>query len=588
MSNENQQAELTAAESAFQGRADLAPYADNARLLFALQLRFDIDDVQAVAENSIVDGADDKGCDLVFVDRSRGTIIVAQGYESARPRERAKTTKAESLAPAATWLFSRDYADLPERLQSVAHEVREAIGSGEIERLEFWYVHNLPESDHVRDSMKTVEATVRACVTEVFEATKVPERIVATEVGNHTQASWYEALAVNILVNEKFDLELPGAFPMNGEGWDAVVTAVKASWLHNLYKRHREALFSANYREYLGLRQNRKKNTINEGIQETVSSDPNRLWVYNNGLSVLVNDLSLSDDAKSISIEGISIVNGAQTTGAIGSLATLPSDDAYVPIRFIRCSETDTVSSIVKYNNSQNPLIAADFKSNDAVQRRLRDEFAAIPHCEYVGGRRGVDRITRNENLISSETCAQALASFHRRPDLAYHQKTQIWQDEELYTLFFCVHTKAKHVLFAYSLLKAVDAAKKTLRETGDQRNEQQEKQYEVLGKRGATHLLVAGISGCLGTLLQKPMNNLFAFSFKNGTTLEQAISNWGPVVTSLMPLSQHLSIGVSSGVNDRTSNRQAIDAFGSQVAALTAISGLGFCARFVSSVVES
>ena len=82
MSETTEAIEPSAAESAFLGRSDLAPYAENARLLFALQLRFDIDDVQSVGENSIVDGADDKGCDLVFVDRSRGTIIVAQGYEA--------------------------------------------------------------------------------------------------------------------------------------------------------------------------------------------------------------------------------------------------------------------------------------------------------------------------------------------------------------------------------------------------------------------------------------------------------------------------------------------------------------------------
>lgn len=579
---------LTAAESAFQGRTDLQPYTDNARLLFALQLRFDIDDVTSVAESSIVDGSDDKGCDLVFVDKSRGTIIVAQGYESLKPRGAAKPSKSDTLAPAATWLFSRDINELSDRLVTVAYEVREAIGSGEIECLEFWYVHNLPESENVRQSMKTVETTVRALVTDKFGEANCPERIVATEVGVQTQADWYEALSVNILVNDKIDIDLPGAFPIDGEGWDAVVTAVKASWLHEMYKKHRESLFSANYREYLGLRKKRKKNTINEGIQRTVENDPQKLWVYNNGVSALVNDHKLGDDNKSITIEGISIVNGAQTTGAIGSLGSTPSNDALVPIRFIRCADTDTISAIVKFNNSQNPLVAADFKSNDAVQRRLRDEFANIPECEYVGGRRGVGRVHNAGNLISNATCAQALASFHRRPDVAYHQKSKIFRDDELYANFFCVHTKANHVLLAYTLLKAVDQYKKQLREIGDDRTEQQEKQYAVLQKRGAPHLFIAAISGSLETILDKKMANLFAFSFKEGVTPSKGIQHWTKVVKSLAPLSPHLSIGVDSGVRDKKSNRQAIEAFVNQVAALTAISGLDAYKEFQDVVVEA
>ena len=142
--------------------------------------------------------------------------------------------------------------------------------------------------------------------------------------------------------------------------------------------------------------------------------------------------------------------------------------------------------------------------------------------------------------------------------------------------------------MFAYSLLKAVEAAKKELRELDDNRTEQQEKQYEVLAKRGAQHLLVAGISGCLSTLLQKPMSNRFAFSFKDGTDLDQAIAQWGSIVKSLLPLSPNLSIGIDSGIKDKTSNRQAIDAFGNQVATITAMYGLDSYSDFASSVVEN
>jgi hypothetical protein len=577
-------------ETAFKGRHDLVRYGNNARLLFALQLRYDIDDIHSVAETAMVDGPDDKGCDLVFVDRNLGVIIVAQGYESEKPREVAKPKKADSLAPAATWLFSRQYEELPECLRTVAWEVREAIGANEIQCIEFWFVHNVGESHNVRESMKTVEATVRNAIEGTFGKPLMPERIVATEVGPATQDEWYESLAVHILVTDEIAIELPGLFHLKGEGWDSVVTAVKASWLREQYVKYREKLFSANYREYLGLRDNRRRNEINHGIQETATVEPGQFWVYNNGVSAIVSDFTVdksSEAAPKLTIRGLSIVNGAQTTGALGTLPAAPVDSALVPIRFIRCSDGDTITEIVRFNNSQNPLVPADFKSNDSVQRRLRAEFKKIPDCEYLGGRRGVERIRARDNLIPSETCGQALAAFHARPDIAYHNKADIWRTDELYQLFFCVHTTAPHVLFAYSLLKAIEKRKKQLRDKGDDRTDQEEKQFEFLTQRGATYLLTAAVAGTLESLLNRKLANSFKLSFGLKASPEAAIGYWEPIVNAVIPFSQQLTIGIRGGVKDRDSNKAAIDGFCQQVEAFRAVGAANAFSEFASRVVE-
>lgn len=80
-----------------------------------------------------------------------------------------------------------------------------------------------------------------------------------------------------------------------------------------------------------------------------------------------------------------------------------------MPARFVECSDQRTITNIITFNNSQNRLEAADFRSNDPVQRRLRDEFQNIPDAEYQGGRRGgyEDVIKRVPNLLPADTCAQ-------------------------------------------------------------------------------------------------------------------------------------------------------------------------------------
>lgn len=65
----------------FQARSDLtAQYGNNALLLYALQLRFEISDIISVASDALTDGGNDKKCDLIYVDQDTGVAVVAQGY----------------------------------------------------------------------------------------------------------------------------------------------------------------------------------------------------------------------------------------------------------------------------------------------------------------------------------------------------------------------------------------------------------------------------------------------------------------------------------------------------------------------------
>lgn len=52
-------------QTALELREDLQQYGDNAIGLFALALRFGLDDIHSVAAESITDGSDDKKCDLI-------------------------------------------------------------------------------------------------------------------------------------------------------------------------------------------------------------------------------------------------------------------------------------------------------------------------------------------------------------------------------------------------------------------------------------------------------------------------------------------------------------------------------------------
>lgn len=136
-------------QEALAARDDLEQYGDNAVGLFALSLRFGLEDVHSTAAESITDGHDDKKCDLVFIDKEEQVAVLAQCYSSRKEKASAPANKASDLNTAVAWLLQRPLQELPERLRPSAKEIRSALREGAITRFELWYVHNLPESSNV-------------------------------------------------------------------------------------------------------------------------------------------------------------------------------------------------------------------------------------------------------------------------------------------------------------------------------------------------------------------------------------------------------------------------------------------------------
>ena len=62
-------------DKAFTSRDDLKKFGSDSLLLYALQLKFGIEDIILVASNSLTDGSDDKKADLVYIDSDRALLL---------------------------------------------------------------------------------------------------------------------------------------------------------------------------------------------------------------------------------------------------------------------------------------------------------------------------------------------------------------------------------------------------------------------------------------------------------------------------------------------------------------------------------
>lgn len=556
---------------ALASRDDLEQYGDNAIGLFALELRFCVDDIHSVAAESVTDGHDDKKCDLIYLDREDGVAVIAQCYLSRKERSSAPANKASDLNTAVAWLLQPSIEELPQRIRAAAKEIREAIKAGDIKRFEVWYIHNLPESNNVRDELAIVEHTANTVIKNLGSPSKVV--ISSLEIGNGRLEEWYRETLSPILVNEEIKFEISSGFQISEGGWRAYVAPVQAHQLHKLYKAHKTSLFSANVRDYLGSR--RSDANINNGIKKTAQDEPENFWAFNNGITVLTHSFEERKEKEKnyLVVKGVSIVNGAQTTGALGSLPKAPDKKVLVPARFVATSDNELVYNIIQYNNSQNKVTASDFRSTDRIQKRLREEIERIPSAKYEGGRRGghKDSIERNKNLLPSYTVGQALASYNLEPIVAYNQKSEIWVNDKLYSRYFNDESNGANLVFVYGLLRAVEEKKRDLVSRSKMTvglTSQEEELLEYFRHRGSTYLLVSAVSSCLEAFVGKKVANTSRISFGPKVSPKQAMQAWKEVVDIISPFTQQLLEALNDGLKNAEKVQRAIAVFRSLVQA--------------------
>lgn len=419
---------------------------DGAYLSWVMGIFLDRDDVDVLASDCLTDSKNDKKIDFINVDEGIGQITIAQGYYSTKERDVAPSNKAADLNTALAWLTSGDLDDIPKNLKEYIKLCRELINNGEISSIEILYVHNLPESDNCRKELETAANHLKDLLLDEDIEVKY------YELGVATIEDLYIRRKSPIIVKERITIPAKPVYTESTASWDAYVFSVQGDWLSNLYKSHDDKLFSANYRGFLGAGKRRK---INNAIQQSAEKDSMNFWVYNNGITVLTLGVDTSQEEVTI-IEGISIINGAQTTGSIGSLRkTDQLNNVKVLCRVIKCNDPNLIPQIVKANNSQNSITTWDVYSNDPIQISLKQKFSQYGKVYSV--KRGFD----NFNIgLSIFNVSQSVLAFEGNYRDASRGKNYILQNNTLYEQIFNRESKARHILLAFALSNSIYAVK--------------------------------------------------------------------------------------------------------------------------------
>jgi len=503
----------------------------NAYLVFAMALLVEEPDLDALASAGITEGGNDKKIDFIYNDKESRRLIFAQGYYSSKNVDSAPANKASDLNTACAWLISGDVSVIPPKLKDIIIECRQAISDGDIDYIDLLYVHNLPESINVTRELQTAEEQLRKALGGDAILVK------ASELGKHKIEELYAAQESHIEVQEDVDFPSTIGIEDEGETWRAGVATVKGDWVHQVFHKYGDKLYSANYRGFLGAGRRKR---VNSGIRESAEKMPGDFWAFNNGITILTMKIVKSKvkGQEKITLKGLSVINGAQTTGSIGSVDATKFNLGSVKLlcRVIECSDQDTVDKIVRFNNTQNIITTWDQFSNDSDQKRISEEFEKIGFA--YNRKRG---FIGTGDQIGIEQVLQPLLAYHGRPTDAVRGKNQLFVNKQLYENAFSAK-KARHILFVYSLAKAIDNKRLELKEKSGQGQliAVEESQLALLRNLNFKPFLISVIANSLETIVGVPCDILttgFKPDAAKGASVTELAARWLPVVETFLPL---------------------------------------------------
>lgn len=474
----------------YEARTELIKkYQNNSYMLWTLGLYLDESDIDLLAERSLTDGGGDKCVDFMEIDLSERRIVIAQGYFSEKSADKAPSGKAADINTAIAWIANGDISSktLSPALRARIKEARKAIKDDQIDKIEILFIHNRPSHLNSKEELDTCEKNAL----QIFSAQEIG--VVCKELGLSQIEGLYQHRNSQILIQDEIIVDGKKLGQHETGDWNAYLFTVKGGWLRELFKSYDEDLFSANYRGFLGISKRKK---INSAIKSTAEKQASDFWVFNNGITLLTTDLY--SKGRRSAIKGVSIINGAQTTGSIGSIEdNIPLDDVRVMCRIVVCKNPSKIDQIVKFNNTQNKITTWDQFANDDHQKLIRSDFFNLG-IDY-SLKRGFDS---QESVIGIEKVVQPILAFNGYYEDANRGRNAIFDRGEIYKKAF-QERSARHILLAYCFGRSIDLVRKSLI-SKQNKKDTEEHQASLFAYLSFRNFLLACIGESIGQFIDE------------------------------------------------------------------------------------
>jgi AIPR protein len=415
----------------------------------------------------ITDGTDDKGIDAIGLDPTAKVVVFVQA------KWRQDGTGSMSLADILKYLAG----------------VKSLLGM----KAEGEPVHASEETKTaVRDLLKTPGARIRL-VTATTASDPLAEPVaepIAELLGQLNDLEGIEPLAIHTHLgqSELFNSISEEARPAvdidlqmldwgrASEPQKVYYGRVSAAEIAGWYDKHGTDLFAENIRVVI------PRSDINQGILQTIEDEPEWFAYYNNGITVLAEEIeigpggALNRDVGYFKLTGASIVNGAQTVSTLGSVLGTEHEpklgNAFVLVRCIEVpkDEGELSRRITRYANTQNEVSSQDFAFLDQEQHRLVRELQVLG-IEYILRSAETPKSGDSNKVIEVRQAAIALAC--ASPSLGHsvvakREVSRLFSDGSVYKALFNDQTDPLRLSRSVAIMRRVDSLLDKMEEDTD------------------------------------------------------------------------------------------------------------------------
>lgn len=353
----------------------------NSRRLAAYAVLLKTNSAPEIAAKSITDGGQDCGIDAIFNDENKKELLLVQAKWSNEGNGTISQGDTLKFVSGIEKIIGLDFDGVNPKILCKKNDVEKAISSMDYKiRVVVIYTSNNPLPDEAESELLKLEERVNDDVNELIchETIRLEDIYKALAAASGTGD-----ISIDDVVLRNWGMIY--GLDDNPRGYYGMVSASQiAEW----WKIHNNMLLDKNIRYFKG------DTEVNKGIEKVLLNEPENFICYNNGIKIIAKRItrklksSTSHDMGLFTLEGVSIVNGAQTTGSIGETYVGHEDtvsNANVMVQIISLEGTGEKfgSTVTKLSNTQNRIESKDFVTMDSFQEKLRIDLL-LDGIEYT------------------------------------------------------------------------------------------------------------------------------------------------------------------------------------------------------------
>ncbi len=273
------------------------------------------------------------------------------------------------------------------RLSSIANDLLERLqtfreSASEKDKLVLVFATSNPLSEDEKRVLNDIKAFGKDRLGNLFDIEAISIETI------------YQRIIENLSQFKKYKLPFSANLVLSGN--DLLVGSIKLTNLYQFLKDYKgetgdlDLIYEKNVRKFLGIGKN-----VNKGIAKTLNDKPERFGLYNNGITIVVENFERSESNEYELTEPY-IVNGCQTTrtiwetlnkrleaGGTGVNSNLEEwknrlERGIVVVKIVKVGENgeELLTDTTRYTNSQNTVGKKDFIALEDDFRNLAKEMA--------------------------------------------------------------------------------------------------------------------------------------------------------------------------------------------------------------------